>query len=113
MEGWHYEPEQIDQVHTHDRQRHSGKAWHSPLDTTRQQEQERKDEVYYKQRQPDPLPATLGTVHIPGNLLWQIPRPDNQELGKSDVGPEHNEGQQKVPEVVKMGRSDHAGKRCE
>jgi hypothetical protein len=34
MEGWHYEPEQIDQVHTHDRQRHGGKAWHSPLDTT-------------------------------------------------------------------------------
>ena len=60
---------------------------------------------------PDPLPAPLCAVHIPADLLRQVARPHDQELGEGDIGPEQDAGDQKVADVVQMVRRDHLGKR--
>ena len=52
-------------------------------------------------------PAARDPPEVPGDLLGEVARPDDQELRERHVGPEHRERQHQVAEVVeRAGRGD-------
>ena len=85
-----------------------------PLVLAEQQDEERQEEVEDDQEQGDPLPAAARPAEVPGDLLGKVAGPDDQELGERHVGPEHDERQHQVAQVVEpaggrgsdIGRSD-------
>ena len=64
------------------------------LQVAREQQHERQHEVEDDQQ---PAPGTASrpasALEVPGDLLGQVARPDDQELREGDVGPEHDEGE--------------------
>src|SRR5689334_20066115 len=58
----------------------------------------------------DHSPTTRDAMQIPIDLMWFVAGIDNQELGKRDVGPEQNEGEQQVAQLVVLAFVDHFGK---
>ena len=67
-----------------------------------QQKEERDEKVKQRQQPDDPFPAARNAEQIPVNFTRQIARIDNEQLGEAHVGPENDEGQQQVAEIVKM-----------
>ena len=57
-----------------------------------------------------PLPAAAHAGQVPGRLLGQVARPDDQELREGEVGPQHDEGEQQLAEVVELLGGDDAAR---
>jgi hypothetical protein len=48
-------------------------------------------------------------MHIPDRLFGQVAGPDNQELGKSHVSPQHNKGEEQITQIVQNARLGDLG----
>src|SRR5215831_18141334 len=83
----------------------------APLGGTREQQDERESKQKQNQSERNPLPSTAGSMQIPRDLLSQIFRPNQQELREMHIGPQHNQRQEKVAEIVKTVRRVHLGNR--
>ena len=53
-------------------------------------------------RKPDPSPAAIQTPDIPGDLLRQIARIDDQILRELQIRPQHHERQHQLAQIVQM-----------
>ncbi|MCG3163087.1 MAG: hypothetical protein JMDDDDMK_04465 [Acidobacteria bacterium] len=73
-----------------------------PLQLARQQQQKRQRELKGDQQNADPAPVRFHAWQIKRNLFGQIARPDDQQLRKSQISPDHHEGEQQLAHVVKM-----------
>src|SRR5215510_216720 len=80
-----------------------------PLRGPREQQDERESKQKQNQSERNPLPSTAGSMQVPRNLLGQIFRPNQQELREMHIGPQHNQSQEKVTEIVKTVRRVHPG----
>jgi hypothetical protein len=73
-----------------------------PFDGAGQQQDERNREVKNHQPQPHEPPAGLDPGQVPLDLMRQVAAPDDEVLGKREIGPQHHEGEHQVAEVVKV-----------
>src|SRR5262245_33713843 len=83
----------------------------APLGGTREQQDERESKQKQNQSERNPLPSTAGSMQIPRDLLSQIFRPNQQKLREMHIGPQHNQRQEKVAEIMKTVRRVHLGKK--
>ena len=60
----------------------------------------------------DPAPTPRDAVQIPGYFVWQIARPDHEQLRKRHVGPHHGEREQKASQMLKVLFPDDLREGC-
>ncbi len=65
----------------------------------------------YQHDHGDDAPAAVQSRQIKTDLFRLVPRPDDQELRKIEVGPEHHKGKEQFAEVVQMALLQHARER--
>src|SRR3989442_9275500 len=104
MECRYDQPKNINEAHAEDCCGYYRKQASTALKVSREEQEEWQREVKENQPQPDSSPPARQAVHVPDVLFRQVAGPDEQILSKCHIGPEHDERQQEVAEVVKMGR---------
>ena len=104
MECRYDQPKNINEAHAEDCYGYERKPASTALEVSREEQEEWQREVKENQPQPDSSPPARQAVHVPDVLFRQVTGPDEQILSKCHIGPEHDERQQEVAEVVKMGR---------
>ena len=72
-----------------------------PFGLPEKQKEKRAEEMKNEQRKRDHPPATCDAMQIPRNFMGQIARPNHDELRVGKIRPQHREGEQEVPEVMK------------
>src|SRR5262245_1933942 len=75
-----HDPDQVHEPHRQDEQRNAREQPRVPLQIAREQQAERQREVAEHQQQAHVLPPAAQADEVEGNLLRQVPRPDDQEL---------------------------------
>src|SRR5262245_17356194 len=101
-------PEKLHQVHQRDRAGNRAERRGFAFDLSRQEQNERQGELQYDQSDSDAAPAAAHTMEIPGNFVLKVLHPNKQELRKRHVGPQHDEGQQQITQILKHPRRDDA-----
>src|SRR5580692_4443193 len=56
----------------------------------------------------DDAPASVEPSAIEADFLRQIAGPDNEELGETEISPEHDESEQELAKIVQVAVLDHA-----
>ena len=74
------------------------------LHVARQQQHVGQHEVERDQRPAHPLPAVLGAHPVVRDLFLGVRRVDDDELRERQVGPQHDEGEQQLAQVVEVRR---------
>src|SRR5579872_2869423 len=105
----HHHPVDIDKIHHDQRAAENRKHLDAPLDGPQEQEIEGNGKGKKNHHQCDAGPAARGAGEVPGNLLVEVSRPDDQKLRKRQVSPEHDEGQHEIAEIVEAVGSDDLG----
>ena len=77
------------------------------LDVARQQQHVRQHEVQGDQRPADPLPAVLRAHPVVRDFFLRVGRVDDDELRERQVGPQHDEGEEQLAQIVQVRRVDH------
>ena len=81
------------------------KRLHAPLHAALQQQQERNRKMKNDQKQSPAPPRRRGARDMyQGISSLQISRPDDQELRKRQVSPQHHERQQQIAQIVELRR---------
>src|ERR1700733_10857155 len=70
------------------------------LQVAREQQGKGDEPVEYEIERGDHAPAAANTVEIPRNLFRQISRPNDEELGESQIDIQHDEGKSQFAQVV-------------
>src|SRR5262245_43961520 len=111
IKGRRYDPENIQPMHEKDYRSDLRQGPSAPLGGPREQQDERESKQKQNQSERNPLPSTTGSMQVPGDLLSQIFRPNQQKLREMHIGPKHDESEEKVAEIVKTVRRVHLGKK--
>ena len=109
MKRRHHHPVDIDKIHHDQRAAENRKRFDAPLDGPHEQEIEGNGKGKEDHHQRDAGPAARGASEVPGNLLVEVSRPDDQKLRKREVGPEHDESEHEIAEIVEAVGSDGLG----
>src|SRR5712692_5518923 len=96
------QPEEIDHAHRDDQQRDSRQNLRVSVGARRHHQQEREEKMQDDQGNPEPAPSSLQTFQVPGDLLGKVACPDDQILRKGNVGPEHDEGEEELAQIVPL-----------
>ena len=99
-------PEQIEQTHHQNQHRDDDQFPGVAFKRPRQQKQKRKRKVENHYDKCNRAPAAMRSRQVLMNLLRQISRPDNQELRKREIGPQHDQRQQQFAQIVKVQLRD-------
>src|SRR5579862_1091186 len=79
------------------------------LDVARQQQREGDHPVEDEVQGDDDTPVAADAVEIPGDLLGQVARPDDEELAEGEVDVEHHESKRQLAEVVLLDGAQDGG----
>ena len=93
------QPEEIDQSHDHHAAGDSDEDCNPRLDATGNQQHERQGEMQGDQGVGYVLPSSVQSRVIPGDLLGQIPRPNDDQLRERGIRPQHDKPQHQGPEI--------------
>ena len=104
----HQHPQKIHHTHHEDHYRNYHELARIPFDAPRQQEQERRREMEYSDRDDKRAPAAVYALELPADLFRKIAGPDDQILRKREVRPEHDESQQQFPKIMKVQWRDNS-----
>src|SRR5271155_260147 len=96
------EPKKIHETHEDQPHRDFGKQLGTALDVARKKKKERHEKMEDQDEHRDDAPASVKPGAIETDFLGQVARPDDQELRKSEISPEHDESEQKLAEVVQV-----------
>ena len=100
MEGGDDLPIQVHQVNEDNRGAQPGQKAHVMADAHRKQERKGEDELEDSYEDADLQPPTLGSFHVPGHFMGDIPGPDDQKLEVCQVSPASHKGQHKSSQVL-------------
>ena len=95
-------PEEVNKAHGNYQRGHGQELFSVALETSREQQEKGEGEMQEDKQQTNPSPPPLLPSNIPGNFLGQIAGEHDQELRKSQVGPEHHKSQQQLAQVMEM-----------
>src|SRR6266850_751745 len=105
-------PEKIDQTHENQPNGYATQEGWVALQVTRKEQEERDEKVKDNNDYRDHAPLATQARVIESDLLRLIAGPDDQQLRKLEVSPEHHEGQQQFPQIMNVARLKNAGKRA-
>src|SRR5262249_51869851 len=111
MERRSDEPEDVDEPHRDQEQRDLREHLRVALDPPPQEQEEREGEVEEDERERDDLPPAARPREAPRRPPPDAARPDDQELREGRVGPQQQERERQVAEVVKMVGGEPAPER--
>src|SRR5512142_2336458 len=94
------EPDHVDHPHREDPPGDPRQETDVLLDPAREEQQERRSEVREQDEERHELPRGVEARQVPGDLLREVSRPDDDELREGHVSPEHQEHELEVPEVA-------------
>src|ERR1039458_8428874 len=100
VEGGGHEPEEIHPTHEEEEPRGPRQLPDVALEIARQKEDERHGEMKEREEERHGAPAAREAVVEETDLLWQVSRPDDEELREREVRPEHRERQEEIPRDV-------------
>src|SRR5713101_4144989 len=103
-------PEKIDQTHKNQPNGHAAQEAGVALQIARKQQKERNKKVEDDNNYRDHSPLAMQARVIESDLLWLVAGPDDQQLRKLEVSPEHHERQQQLAQIVNVARLKNAGK---
>src|SRR6266853_6443970 len=103
-------PEKIDQTHKNQPDSYTAQKGRVALQITRKQQKERNKKVEDDNNYRDHSPLAMQARVIESDLLRLVAGPDDQQLRKLEVSPEHHEGQQQLAQIMNMTRLKNAGK---
>src|SRR5579864_2751865 len=104
-------PEEIDEAHKDEPDGNPGKQPGIALQVAREQQKERNEKVENHDDDRHNAPFAIETRAIEADLFGLVAGPDDQELGKVEIRPEHDKSQQQLSEVVNVAALQNAGKR--
>src|SRR6267142_3477530 len=105
-------PEKIDQTHKNQPDGYAAQKGGVALQIARKQQEERDKKVKDNNDYRDHSPLAMQARVIESDLLRLIAGPDDQQLRKLEVSPEHHEGQQQLAQIMNVARLKNAGKRA-
>src|SRR5437588_12758972 len=92
-------PEQVDRAHE---KNDAGDKHHGPpvpLQASRQQHEQRQEKLKDNQQKTDPSPGSIEARRVPDDLVRKVAAPDNEELRKGEVGPQHQKRKQQLAQL--------------
>src|ERR1700676_716612 len=102
------QPKEIDEAHENEPHRDFGQQFGAALDVARKKEKERREKVKDKDEDGDDAPASVKPGAIETDFFRQIAGPDDEELRKTEIGPQHDESEQELAQVVQVAALDEA-----
>ena len=102
-------PEQIDIAHHEKPCRQPRQLANIAFEGTRQQSSERNREVEQYDDEADLAPSAIQPRQVKRDLVGQVSRPDDEPLGKVEVGPDHGEGEDPLAMIVDVIGLQHVG----
>src|SRR6266853_4584065 len=103
-------PEKIDQTHKNQPDSYTAQKGRVALQITRKQQEERDKKVEDDNNYRDHSPLAMQARVIESDFLRLVAGPDDQQLRKLEVSPEHHEGQQQLAQIVNVARLKDTGK---
>src|SRR6266853_4644937 len=103
-------PEKIDQTHKNQPDGYAAQKGGIALQIARKQQKERDKKVEDDNNYRDHAPLAMQARVIESDLLRLVAGPDDQQLRKLEVSPEHHKGQQQLAQIMNMTRLKNAGK---
>src|SRR5712672_306668 len=103
-------PEKIDQTHKNQPNGYAAQEGWVALQIAREQQEERNEKVKDNNDYRDHAPLAMQARVIESDFLWLVAGPDDQQLRKLEVSPEHHEGQQQLAQIMNVARLKNAGK---
>src|SRR5580700_4421866 len=102
------QPEEIDQAHENEPDSDFGQHLGAALEIAREKQKKRHKKVKDQDENSDDTPASIEPGAIETDFLGQVAGPDDEELGKTEISPEHDESKEKFAEVVQVAVLDDA-----
>src|SRR5712672_2499657 len=103
-------PEKIDQTHENQPNGYATQEGWVALQIARKQQEERDKKVKDNNDYRDHAPLAMQARVIESDFLRLVAGPDDQQLRKLKISPEHHEGQQQFPQIMNVARLKNAGK---
>src|SRR6266403_4801250 len=103
-------PEKIDQTHKNQPDGYAAQEGGIALQVTRKQQEERDEKVKDNNDYRDHAPLAMQTRVIESDFLRLVAGPDDQQLRKLEISPEHHESQQQLAQIMNVARLKNAGK---
>ena len=107
LKSWNDEPVNIHKRQHNQPPGHDGKRAQAPLYSALEQQKKGHREVHHDQKYGQSSPSAKCARHVPRDFIFQVAGPDDQELRKRHISPEHHECQHQVAKIVELrGRDD-------
>src|SRR5579859_2462356 len=105
-------PEQVDQAHEDQPNRHAGKKPGIALEVAGKQQEERNKEMKDEHDDGNHSPLAVQAGIVKADFLGLIAGPDDEQLRKLEISPKHHKSEQQLAQVVNVAELKNTGERA-